>query len=81
MNLLAGDLLVFWYLHNFIEQTKKGVHTFSFAELSEHEISICYSLVRLQVSQLLQTKRLEFHHSPPASLENPISSSPITMKF
>ena len=80
MNLLVGDLLVSWYLHSFSEQTRNGVHTISFTELSEHEISICYSLVRLQVSQLPQTKRLEFHH-PPASLENPTSSSPITMKF
>ena len=62
MNLLVADLLVFWYLHKFIEQTRNGVHTISFTELSEHEISICYSLVLLQGSQLLQTKRLEFHH-------------------
>ena len=32
MNLLVGDLLVFWYLHKLIEQTKTGVHTISFTE-------------------------------------------------
>ena len=48
MNLLVGDLLVYWHLYKFIEQTRNGVHTNSFTELSEQEISICYSLVRLQ---------------------------------
>ena len=61
MNLLVSDLLVYWYLYKFIEQTRNGVNTNSFTELSEHQISVYYSLVWLQRSLMLQTKRLEFH--------------------